>query len=268
MLENLLNTHGYTVVEFKNLENFYHIQEIIKSSFPCFPTEFHKESINDEQRLLLVKQARDKIIDKDLIKKLFLSNSEFLVKLLGPDIDIQSEIYLRVSRPNVESDFIDWHRDTFYGNSYWELNCWFPIFPLETSAGLMIIEGSHLEAASNVHSIDDKNSFRSKVKKGSLANELGYLYAPKSDDTISKLDPDRIKLLTPELGQCVLFFTHAAHRAHNSSTITRVSIDLRIKNMFAPTNTRPGYFKPLLRSVITNCVEKMIAMNSNVVTGI
>lgn len=262
MIENSLSTRGYAIVDFKNLEHLYQIQEIIKSCFPCLPTEFHKESTDDKQRLLFVKKARDRIIKNELVKKLFIDNSEFLIKLLGPDIDIQSEVYLRVSRPNLESDFIDWHRDTFYGNSYWELVCWFPVFPLENNAGLMVVEGSHLEAACNVHEINDKNSFRNKIKKGSLANELGYLYAPKSDDTISKLDPTQVNLITPKLGQGIIFFTHIVHRACNSSPLTRVSLDLKIKNMFAPTNTRTKYFKPLFRSSVTNCVEKMIMMNS------
>lgn len=257
-----LDKLGYAIIQFKDLNYLYKMQNIISAIFPNSPTDFHKETVADETRLALVSQARNEILKNELIKKFILANTDFLVKLLGPDIDIQTDFYLRVSRPNLESDFIDWHRDTFYGNSFWELNFWFPLFPLAENAGLMIMEGSHLEAANNVHSIPEKDNFRSQVTKGSLANELGYLYAPKSDDTISNPDPKRIKLITPELGQGIIFFTHAAHRAHNASIKTRVSADLRIKNMFAPTHTRPGYFQPLLRGVMTSCVEKIIAMNA------
>ena len=261
MLENSLNANGYAIFTFTNLENIYKIQEIIKSGFPCVPNEFHKQAIDDETRLILVKNARDKILENNLIKNLFLDNSEELIKILGPDIDIQTDIYLRVSRPNNENDFIDWHRDTFYGNSYWEMNFWFPIFPLNEGAGLAIIEGSHLTPSTNIHSIEDKNSFRNKVVKGSLANELGYTYAPKSDDTISQCKPSQIKLIIPQLGQGVIFFAYAAHRAVNNSINTRISCDLRIKSMNAPTNTRAGYYQPLRRGAITTCVEKMMAMN-------
>ena len=261
MDENLLSTHGYTIIDFNNLTTLYQIQEITKQTVPFPPTEFHKKITNDEERLLLIKKIKDLILDRNLISRLFLDNIDFLIPLLGPDIDIQTDFYLRISRPNLENDFIDWHRDTFYGNSYWELNFWFPIFELEKGAGLMVVDASHLESANNVHSTDDKNTFRNKVTKGSLANELGYLYAPKVDDTISNLDTSRIKLLTPQFGQGIIFFTHMAHRAHNSSSKTRISADLRIKNMFAPTYTRPGYFKPLVRSVITSCVEKILALN-------
>jgi len=262
MIEKSLQENGYGIIHFKNIAPLLEIQNIITSQFPCVPTDFHQESFDDEKRLLLVKNTRDEITKSNLIKTLLGSNIDEFIKLFGPDIDVQSEAYLRVSRPNFEKDFIDWHRDTFYGNSYWELNFWFPIFPLREGAGLMIIQGSHLEAATNVHSIVDENNFRSKVTKGSLANELGYLYAPKTDDTIEKCDPSRIKMLTPELGQGVLFFTHAAHRAHNSSESTRITMDLRIRNMLSPTNTKEGYFQPLTRGVVASCVEKMIALHA------
>jgi hypothetical protein len=262
MLEYTLSEKGYTIINFNDLKYLYAMQEIVNTIFPCVPTEFHHGHYEDEQRLNLVKQAKDQIVKNNLVKNFLLANADFLVKLLGPDIDIQSDIYLRLSRPNLEKDFIDWHRDTFYGNSYWELNFWFPIFPLHSGAGLMLVEGSHLTPATNVREMKDDDAFRSTVIKGSLANELGYLYAPKIDDTIAQCDPAKIKLLTPELGQGVLFFTHMVHRAHNASTHTRITADLRIKNMFSPTNTKAGYFQPLLRSAVTSCVEKMVALNN------
>ncbi|EKD55033.1 MAG: hypothetical protein ACD_60C00028G0030 [uncultured bacterium] len=261
MFQDSLYNEGYAVIDFHDCSPLAEIQKVVEASFPCHPTALHQESLSDEERLLLVKQVKDNILKQGLIKKLLLANSDFLVQLLGSDIDIQSDFYLRISRPHVEKDFIDWHRDTFYGNSFWELNFWLPIFPLAEGAGLMVVPGSHFMAAENVRPIEDKDIFRSQVTKGSLANELGYLYASKSDDVIAALQPGQIKLLTPRLGQGILFFAHVAHRAHNASLKTRVSIDLRIKNMFAPTNTKPGYFQPLLRSVMTNCVEKMIKMN-------
>jgi hypothetical protein len=262
MLERSMENNGYAIVDFENLAYLYEIQNIIKQSFPCFPTEIHAREMADYERLAMIKIARDKIIKNELVKKFFIENSNLFIKLLGPDVDIQSEIYLRASRPNIENDFIDWHRDTFYGNSMWELVCWFPVFPLEEGAGLVVVEGSHLEASSNIRVVGDDNSFRKEIKKGSLGNELGYLYERKTDDTISNLDESRIKLLTPKLGQGIIFFAHVIHRARNSSSASRVSIDLKVKNMFVPTYTREKYFQPLLRSSIVQCIEKMIEINT------
>ena len=261
-IEDSLRENGYATIAFAEVKPIDDIQKIVSQIFPCPPIELHKKPIDDNTRLALVKEAKDAIVKSGYVKQLLYDNAKLFMTLLGPDIDIQSDIYLRVSRPSLESDFIDWHRDTFYGNSYWELNFWVPIFPLSEGAGLMVVKGSHLTPSHNVQAVNDQNAFRSTVTKGSLANELGYLYAPKRDDTISNLDTSQITLLSPPCGQGILFFTHAAHRAHNASNETRISMDLRIRSMLAPTNTKPGYYQPLTRGVIASCVEKMMAMSN------
>ncbi len=252
-----LHQDGYAIINFGHTEFMSIIQNKIKSVFAQDPTEFHTLKINDDQRLQRVKQTKDTLLNEGLVKNFLLANIDSLITLFGPDIDIQSDFYLRVSRPHQENDFIDWHRDTFYGNSHWELNFWFPIFPLATGAGLMLVEGSHLVPANNICYVEEENQFRKQVAKGSIAHELGYLYARKTDDAISNLDASKIKLLAPAVGQAIIFFSHTIHRAQNISSKTRVSIDLRIKHMLAPTNTRPGYYQPLTRGIIAQHVEKM-----------
>lgn len=262
--------NGYVILDFENKNHIYTIQEEIKSVFGFDPTLFHQQKIDDAERLLLVKTAKDIIVQKEFVKSCVLANAGCFTTLLGPDIDIQSDIYLRVSRPNHEGDFINWHRDTFYGNSHWELNFWLPIFPLEEGAGLLMVDGSHSSPADNVRHVEEQNIFRKQVIKGSLANELGYLYAPKSDDVIDSIaetDSSKIKLLTPRVGQAVFFFAHCVHRAQNLSSKTRVSIDVRIKHMLASTNTKPGYYQPLIRGDIAQYVEKMQAMEKGVFCG-
>lgn len=253
--------NGYVIVNFEHTKYLDEIQNLITSQFLSDPTQFHERTIDDESRLSLIKKTKDAIISKEIVKNLLLANSECFISLLGPDVDIQSEIYLRVSRPHREGDLIDWHRDTFYGNTPWELNFWLPVFPLAKGAGLMLVEGSHLVPADNVRHIEEKNEFRKKVIKGSTASELGFQYAPKCDDTISNMDMSKVKLLTPKIGQAIFFFGHIIHRAQNFSNKTRVSIDVRIKHMLAPTTTKFGYYKPLMRGDIARCVEKIYSIN-------
>lgn|SRR3990167_768749 len=248
---------GYAILNFKNTHHIMLIQNEIKSIFELNPLELHKKTLHDDQRLNLIKQAKDSLVKTGLVKDLLFTNSDCFTKLLGSDIDMQSDIHLRVSRPDQENDFIDWHRDTFYGNSNWELNFWFPVFQLEENAGLKVVEGSHLLTSSNIRHIEEQNSFRKTVTKGSIANDLGFQYASKSEDAIDEMDQSKIKLLRPEVGQAVLFFGHMIHRAQNFSTKTRVSIDVRVKHMLAPTSTKVGYYQPLLRSDIVRCIEKM-----------
>jgi len=257
---------GYTILDFRNTICITAIQEEIKKVFSS-PIELHYQKLLDDQRLNMIKQARDLILEKNLVKKLLLDNIDSLTAFMGLDIDIQSGIYLRVSRPNHESDFIDWHRDTFYGNSQWELNFWFPVFPLEKGAGLMVVEGSHLLPMANVRYVEEKNEFRKQVTKGSLASILGYQYAPKSEDSISDMDLSSVKLLAPKVGQAVFFFGHLIHRAQNCSTKMRVSIDVRVKHMLASTSTKSGYYEPLTRSAMTNCIEKMESIEKGALCG-
>lgn len=249
--------NGYVTVKFADNIIIKIIQENIRTVFGFDPTLFHQKNISEEDRLHLTKKAKDLVVQKELVRQLFLDNLKNFIPFVGLDIDIQSDIHLRISRPNQESDFVDWHRDTFNGNSYWELNVWFPIFPLEAGSGLSIVEASHLLPASNVRYIEDKNDFRKTVLKGSIANELGYVYAPKVDDVISQINFSQTKLLSPKVGEAIVFFGHAVHRAQNASDLTRVSVDIRIKNAFSPTNTKSGYYQPLARSTVAQYAEKM-----------
>lgn len=268
-MENNVKIHkdGYVVVNFKNMELIDAIQDQIKSIFASDPTELHLKKIEDADRLKMIKKAKDSFTTSDLVRDLLISNAECFTSLLGPDVDIQTGVYLRVSRPNLEGDLIDWHRDTFYGNTPWEMNFWFPVFPLAKGAGLMVLEGSHLSPVTNVHYIEENDPFRKQVTKGSIASELGYQYAPKCDDTIANMDLSKVKLLTPEVGQAVFFFGHIVHRAQNLSNKTRVTIDVRIKHMLAPTSTKSGYYQPLMRGDIAQCIEKMHLSEEEVLHG-
>ncbi|OGT36783.1 MAG: hypothetical protein A3F12_00680 [Gammaproteobacteria bacterium RIFCSPHIGHO2_12_FULL_38_14] len=249
--------NGYLIVNFKNTKYLNLIQTAIQSIFCFDPTLMHQKNIDDDQYLKFVKQAKDSLVEKDYVKNLLLDNIHVFSALFGPDIDFQYNIHLRISRPNHEGDFVNWHRDTFNGNTYWEVNFWFPVFPLEKNSGLAIIESSHSAVPKNIRFIEDRNDFRKKVTKGSIANELGYIYAPKVDDTIANLDTTKIKLLTPEIGQVVVFFGHAIHRAFNDSQKTRISIDTRLKSVHSPTNTKLGYYRPLSRGCVSLYAEKM-----------
>lgn len=262
-----LYDHGYELVDFKNHHVIAEIQDVIRSILESDPTEFHQKKIDDEHRLRLIKQVKDTLTEKNLIRNLLLSNADCFVPLLGPDVDIQTGLYLRISRPHTEGDLIDWHRDTFYGNTPWELNFWFPVFPLQPNAGLIVVEGSHLLPVDNVRYIEEKNEFRKKVTKGSIASELGFQYAPKSDETIDNLDQSKVRLLTPNVGQAIFFFGHIVHRAQNFSNKTRVSIDVRVKHMLAPTTTKSGYYQPLMRGEIARCVEEIYRIEKGVLCG-
>jgi len=245
-----LATHGYAIVEFRVLRFLNEIQSTLNEDFNCAVGDYHRKDVPQTDHIEFVRRMTQKIENGRAVVNLLRDNIDPLIQLLGPDIQVQAHPHLRVSRPNVESDFVDWHRDSFYGNTPWEINVWFPVFPLGTGSGLRLLPGSHRMPSQNVRDCRDNDSFRTEVKKGSFAHQIGYVYAPKTDDTLAKMKWDDTILLTPNFGQAILFFGSCIHKAQNLSELTRVSIDVRVKNTYAPTKTRPGYYLPLHRGII------------------
>src|SRR3990167_5969113 len=105
MHEESISELGFTIANFCNVEYLHKIQAIVKQVFTTCPTELHKHPIEENQYLSLVKQAKDHIVSSGFVKHLLLANTDLFIKLLGPDVDMQSDLHLRVSRPHAENDF-------------------------------------------------------------------------------------------------------------------------------------------------------------------
>jgi hypothetical protein len=253
-----LELKGFTKVIFPNTNSITELQKLISSYFKTEILDWHVEDISQEEHVSLVKKITDEIVTSGSFIKVASDNLNLFTAIFGPDIDIQTVPHLRISRPKRESDLVNWHRDTFYGNSPWELNLWLPIFPLEEGAGLKLLPCSHRATSRNIRDELDPDEFRSTVKKGSTADQIGYIHSPKTDDTISNLKPGDIVTLTPKVGEAILFFGCMVHRAINQSPKTRISMDFRLKTALAPTGTRNGYYRSLCRGVIANCVQEFL----------
>ncbi len=248
---------GYMLLEFKQDRSLKQLQELLKAQFPCHPVEWHTQrDVTPDQHTAHVKNVLDKVIESGLVTSLIDDNKEIFVEIVGPDFDLQVAPHIRVTRPEVEGDMVDWHRDSFYGSTPWELNIWFPVFPLAEGAGLRVLPGSHTMPSRNVREVAQEDAFRKAVQKGSTAHQIGHVYSAKTDDVLSAMKVEDTALLAPRCGSFVLFFGCAIHRAQNRSNLTRISVDTRLKNSFAPTNTRPGYYKALSTSVVTRAVQR------------
>jgi hypothetical protein len=251
-----LQERGFVEITFSETESLKRLQALAKDAFQSDPEHWHERNSPQELHLAAVKHLTDEIVHSDLVTSLIRSNQDIFTGLLGPDVDVQAAPHVRVSRPHLENDLIHWHRDTFYGANPWELNIWFPLFTLKEGAGLLFVEGSHRLPSNNVREIKDHNEFRRSVKKGSVAHQVGYVYLPKIDDAIAEMDSSNVRLLSPAFGQAIFFFGCGIHTAQNLSDKTRVTIDVRVKNAHATSNTRPGYYKPLARGLISQCSER------------
>ena len=232
------------------------MQKVTARFFKSGPEDWHLKKATEKEHFALVRSVTEAIQESGLVARLLRNNFDKFTHLLGPDIDMQTAPHVRISRPGQSSDFVAWHRDTFYGNSPWEMNVWFPIFELKKGAGLMIVAGSHRMPSREIETVDQDYGLEQAVKKGSVINRLGYPHTPKRDRVIATLKPSQVAVVRPRVGQAVIFFGCSAHKAANESSSTRVTVDLRVKNTHAPTNTKPGYYVPLHRGVLAETVAK------------
>lgn len=246
-------------IRFENRTWLDEIQKAVRAHFSDDPTLWHENTaVSQLDHLHLAKKINVAIAQGDFVKKLLADNLAPFREIVGPNLDIQATPHLRISRPEKEEDLVDWHRDSFYGNAPWEMNLWFPLFALEEGAALLFVEGSHLTPSRNIRVAKDANEFRSSVTAGSVAHDMGYVYLPKTDDTIVNMNPAQVRCLSPDVGSGVFFFGCGIHRAQNLSKHTRVTLDVRIRDAHTPTTTKPGYYQPLCRSVVSRCANEFL----------
>jgi hypothetical protein len=230
--------------------------------------ETYHERVGDQETHLRVAAAATAAVNASgLIECLVRPEQSFLASLLGPDILIQAASHLRVGRPSEARDSIDLHRDTFYGSSVWHLNCWFPVVPLQPGCGLLLAEGTHVVPSRGLRDKAFSDSFRSSVARGSVAHSLGFVYRPRTDDTIEGLGPKQLRLLAPALGSYVLFFGCMVHGGINEGPTTRWSIDTRFSRPGDDSTMRSGYFRDLCRGVISRVAEQFYGSGTGEVTS-
>jgi len=150
-----------------------------------------------------------------------------ITRLAGLDLLVQTVPFVRISRPGIAEDNIGFHRDTWYGDTPYELSCWIPLTDTDVGNCLRICPGSHLWSEAE-HPVEQFN--RIDVSKGSAKHDLGFLYAPKR--LVERVDMAPLPL---KVGQMVVFSLALLHGQEvNSSTATRFSIDIRLANKYAP----------------------------------
>ncbi|AMV25617.1 hypothetical protein VT84_14565 [Gemmata sp. SH-PL17] len=257
--ESLL-TKGYTVRPFTDPGSLGEIAGVCNDvlgryGFAGDLTSYHERVPDRETHLRVVRSITDALHAGAVLERLFRPERDFIVSLLGPDVMVQAAPHLRVGRAGEETDGIGLHRDSFYGSSAYHLNFWFPLAPLPAGSGIYLAEGTHREPSLRVRDQPFDDSFRSTVKRGSLAHGLGFVYQPRTDDTIAALTPDRLTLVAPPLNSFVVFFGCMVHGGSNAGAWTRWTMDVRFSNMNDGSAVRPGYFREFSRGVVSRVAQ-------------
>lgn len=254
--EHLFNK-GFVVVNAENIRVINEVRNELsvelkrESGFSEITLENYHEFFSDDQHhYMLQKKMTDFFKASNFHHRIIKSNLNSFRFLLGPDLDLQKDPYLRMARPGKLRDNIGYHRDTFYGTAANELSVLVPFVDLSSENCLSIYPGSHVisDEAFEVVSEDSES-----VKKGSDLNKIGFLYSAKKikNDIDSFMEPVPLKV-----GEILIFMLSVIHGCVvNNSHVTRWSSDMRVRNIFYPENEnlKEGYYEKLNRSAILRC---------------
>jgi Phytanoyl-CoA dioxygenase (PhyH) len=222
--------------------------------------EYHHHVSSDEEhtelQITLTKAFRTKECGPTILARQF----SFFRDFLGPDLLVQANPYLRMTRPHKPQDNIGYHRDTFYGGSPYELSVFVPFVELPRECSLSVLSGSHIHSEERYPTTQIENP-DAAVRKGTQKHQLGFLYAPKVMDSSIERQMEPIPL---KVGQALIFSLSTVHGSRlNAGTISRWSSDMRVMHALAPVDlsARPDYYKPLSYSVVTESAKKYFYAN-------
>jgi len=188
--------------------------------------DFYIKMSSEEFRELIVK-AQKKMNDENITNKIIINIYNDLVDYLKTDqFLIQSNLYLRVSRPhNNTNDSIGWHRENFYApNADNYINVWTPIEGVnEFNTIKYIPESQHIKNEDiKTININDK-----LTKKYSVGHKIGLMYSPKK--ILSGINFEQQKPMIVPYYSSSIFSGNLIHgAAQNNSKTTRFSLDFRI----------------------------------------
>ena len=178
---------------------------------------------------------------------------QFFERIIGRDLKVQRNPYLRITRPRKPQDNIGFHRDTFYGGSPHELSFLVPFVDLPAESSLRLLSGSH-ETPEDHFRFTQVTS--PEVTKGSAKHQLGFLYAPKMMDPEQTRDAIAVPL---KFGQALIFSLSLVHGSEvNTGPHCRWSSDIRVMSGLAPVDlsSRPDYYETLAVSPVTASADR------------
>ncbi len=220
----------------------------------------YHEFVGDDQHEAVHWELASVFWERECGRAIGAANVALFRAFLGPDLYIQHRPFLRIARPGRREDNIGYHRDSFYGQSLYEVTVFIPLTPLDERGALRYVSGSHTRSDDDYGVVDLDDASWSK---GSRKHLLGFPYAPK------RITADISRQLVPvplDVGQAVVFSPSVIHgQEQNRMPTTRVSFDLRLVHSFAPTKfcKEPGSrgYVPLSESAVAHVAERYYAAN-------
>lgn len=235
------------------------LRKIIGSSDLEF-ANYHQHVADDDQHTAVQAELTEIYRGGGHARRIITAQLEMFREFIGPDICIQRRPYLRIARPNAVQDNVDFHRDTRYGGSPYELSFFVPFLDLGEDNTLCVISGSHIAAERDYPT---EKTVSPDVEKGSLKHQLGFAYAPH------RFNPpvdDKVKPVPVKYGQALFFNLALVHgQKCNTSSVTRFSTDIRLVNGLAPItwdrSVAESFYQTLCCSVVNEQARRYKAAN-------
>jgi hypothetical protein len=205
--------NGFAIKKFTNSLVLKKLTRIVQKNFNK-PDSFYINKSRKEFSKIAIKCQKQ--IDKSgILKIIYKHENNFFKKILNDDkIYYSSGGYLRAVRPSQkysENEYLNWHRETFYGKKkfiQYGVNVWIPVMNVSNLNSLKYIPKSHKIKDNKIKRRKYK-VINGSIKKNSNEHKLGYVYAPKK--IISGVNLKKEKIFKFKKNQFVSFSSMLIH---------------------------------------------------------
>ena len=175
--------------------------------------EYCHNAINSKKINRLRLRVFSKINQSKKIKKnILLSAEKYINFAVGSEI-CSSDANISIQLPGDKHSLLEMHTDFFSGESQFQVNLWFPMMDVLKSQSMFII--------------NPKNSLK-------ILNEI-KLNIKTDFDKLNKKYKKQCNWIKVKKGEAIIFSPNCLHgNIVNNEKKTRVSINIRYKNLFSP----------------------------------
>lgn len=211
------------------LKKGYFIFDINKNKYVKLKSQIEKQLLKNSQKKIKLEDLHKLVEIKSLNrlrmnlfknlnrsanfkKYVFESAHQFIEGCVGSEI-CSSDVNLSIQMPNDETSLLEMHTDFFSGESLFQINLWIPFVDVKKTQSMFII--------------DPINSYKilKKIKNNKKINFKD----------INKKYSKKLKWLKLKSGQGLIFSPNCLHgNVVNKENKTRISINIRYKNIFSP----------------------------------